>query len=246
MSLSVKLQVFEGPLDLLLHLIDKNKVNIYDIPIVEITEQYLAYVNAMEEQDLNIMSEFLVIAATLIDIKSKMLIPKQAADDAEEEDPRQELVEKLLEYKMYKYMSLELKDKQIDANKITYKDPTIPVEVKEYEYPIEMDALIGDLTLAKLNDIFLQVMKKQVDKVDKVRSNFGKIEKDEVSLEDKIEVVLNYANSHRKFSFRNLLKQQCSKMHIIVSFLAILELMKIGKINIVQDNIFDDIMIIAV
>ena len=88
MGIPVKLQVFEGPLDLLLHLIDKNKVNIYDIPIAMITDQYLEYVNAMDRQDLNIVSEFLVMAATLIDIKSKMLLPKQVNEDGEEEDPR--------------------------------------------------------------------------------------------------------------------------------------------------------------
>ena len=100
MGIPVKLQVFEGPLDLLLHLIDKNKVNIYDIPIAMITDQYLEYVNAMDRQDLNVVSEFLVMAATLIDIKSKMLLPKQVNEEGEEEDPRDELVRQLLEYKM--------------------------------------------------------------------------------------------------------------------------------------------------
>ena len=102
MELSVKLKVFEGPLDLLLHLIDKNKVNIYDIPIVEITNQYMAYIREMQRQDLNIMSEFLVMAATLLNIKARMLLPAEVNEEGEEEDPRQELVEKLMEYKMYK------------------------------------------------------------------------------------------------------------------------------------------------
>lgn len=115
MELEVKLQVFEGPLDLLLHLIDKSKVNIYDIPIAEITDQYMEYVRSMDKQDLNIVSEFLVMAATLLDIKSRMLLPKEVNEEGEEEDPRQELVEKLLEYKMYKYMSYELRDRQMDA-----------------------------------------------------------------------------------------------------------------------------------
>ena len=105
MSIPVKLEVFEGPLDLLLHLIDKNKIDIYDIPIVLITEQYLDYIKQMETEDMNVMSEFLVMAATLLDIKSKMLLPKEEDENEEEEDPRAELVQKLLEYKMYKYMS---------------------------------------------------------------------------------------------------------------------------------------------
>ena len=117
MGIPVKLQVFEGPLDLLLHLIDKNKIDIYDIPIVEITNQYMDYIRAMEREDLNVMSEFLVMAATLLDIKCKMLLPKEVTEDGEEEDPRQELVEQLLQYKMYKYMSYELRDRELDGGR---------------------------------------------------------------------------------------------------------------------------------
>ena len=113
MEMTVKLQVFEGPLDLLLHLLEKNKVNIYDIPIVEITNQYMEYIAEMKRQDLNVVSEFLVMAATLLDIKCKMLLPKEVNEEGEEEDPREELVQKLLEYKMYKYMSYELKDREL-------------------------------------------------------------------------------------------------------------------------------------
>ena len=127
MGINVKLQVFEGPLDLLLHLIDKNKVNIYDIPIAMITEQYMEYVNQMDKEDLNVVSEFLVMAATLLDIKSKMLLPKEVNEEGVEEDPRAELVEKLLEYKLFKYMSYELKDRQIDAERAFYKEPTVQI-----------------------------------------------------------------------------------------------------------------------
>ena len=176
MGIPVKLQVFEGPLDLLLHLIDKNKIDIYDIPIVEITNQYMEYIKAMEKEDLNVMSEFLVMAATLLDIKCKMLLPKEVNEDGEEEDPRQELVEQLLEYKMYKYMSYELKDRELESERVMYKTPTIPQEVMEYEQPVNLDELLEDLTLQKLNHIFKDVMKRQVDKIDPVRSKFGKIE----------------------------------------------------------------------
>ncbi len=123
MELTVKLEAFEGPLDLLLHLLDKNKVSIYDIPIVEITNQYLDYIQEMQRQDLNVMSEFLVMAATLIAIKSKMLLPKEINEDGEEEDPRAELIQQLLEYKMYKCMSYELRDRQVDAQKVMFKTP---------------------------------------------------------------------------------------------------------------------------
>ena len=104
MELSYKLEKFEGPLDLLLHLIEKNKVNIYDIPIAEITDQYMEYVRQMDEENLDVVSEFLVMAATLLDIKARMLLPKEVNEEGEEEDPRAELVQQLLEYKMYKYI----------------------------------------------------------------------------------------------------------------------------------------------
>lgn len=243
MGIPVKLQVFEGPLDLLLHLIDKNKIDIYDIPIVEITNQYMEYIQAMEKSDLNVMSEFLLMAATLLDIKCRMLLPKEVNEEGEEEDPRQELVEQLLQYKMYKYMSYELRDRQVEGERILYKEPTIPEEVKNYEEPVDLDELLGDLTLTKLNQIFRDVIKKQGDKIDTVRSKFGKIEKEEVTLPEKMDYVENYARTHKKFSFRTLLEDQCSKTQIVVTFLAILEMMKTGKIKIEQEQLFDDILI---
>lgn len=243
MELTVKLEAFEGPLDLLLHLLEKNKVNIYDIPIVEITNQYLEYIREMQRQDLNVMSEFLVMAATLIAIKSKMLLPKEVTEEEEEADPRAELVQQLLEYKMYKCMSYELKDCQTDAERYLFKTPTVPKEVLAYEEPVDLEKLMSDVTLQKLNRIFQSVMRRKEDKIDKVRAGFGKIEKEEISLSDKMVYLEQYAISHKRFCFRNLLEQQGSKMEVIVSFLAILELMKTGKITIKQDNLFDDIEI---
>ncbi len=243
MAIPVKLEKFEGPLDLLLHLIDKNKINIYDIPIALITEQYMEYLNAMEKQDLDNMSEFLVMAATLLKIKSRMLLPKEETAEEEAEDPRQELVERLLEYKMYKYASLELRDRQMDADKMFFKKSTLPPEVADYKEEVPLDELLSDLTLAKLNDIFRSVMKKQVDKIDPVRSKFGKIEKEEVNLSKKMFHIQMYGLEHRKFSFRGLLEEQKNKMELIVTFLCVLELMKMGRINIVQEEIFDDILI---
>lgn len=243
MALPVKIENFEGPLDLLLHLIDVNKFNIFDIPIAEITEQYLEFVRNMETKDLNVMSEFLVMAATLLEIKAKMLLPVEVNEEGEEIDPRDELVQKLLEYKMYKYMSYELKDRMQDAAKAMYKDPTIPEEVESYIEPVDLEKLLGDLTLKKLNDIFQSIMKRQNEKIDPVRSKFGKIEKEEVSLEDKLDFVGSYAREHGTFSFKKLLEGQKSKMQIVVTFLAILELMKVGKIVIKQEDTFADIII---
>lgn len=243
MELSYKLETFEGPLDLLLHLIEKNKVNIYDIPIAEITDQYLDYVKHMEEESLDVVSEFLVMAATLLDIKARMLLPKEVNEEGEEEDPRAELVARLLEYKTYKYMSMELKDMETDAGKIFYKCPTIPKEVEKYEEPVDLDKLLDGLTLLKLQQIFQSVIKRQQDKIDPVRSTFGTIRKEPVSLEEKINSVMGYARKHRKFSFRGMLSRQKDRTEIVVTFLALLELMKVGKIRLSQEKLFDDMTI---
>ena len=243
MSLEVKLQVFEGPLDLLMHLIDKNKIDIYDIPIVTITEQYMDYINAMQRDDMEVTSEFLVMAATLIDIKCKMLLPKEVNEDGEEEDPRAELVEKLLEYKMYKFMADELKDRQQEADMQWFRSRNIPKEVSEYEAPIDFSDLIGDATLSKLNSIFQELLKRQEDKVDPIRSRFGNIEKEEIDMDAKTLYIKAYIREHDRFSFRQLLEKQHSKTEIIVTFLVMLEEMKLGEIEIEQDETFGDIII---
>lgn len=243
MAIPVKLEVFEGPLDLLLHLIEKNKVDIYDIPIVEITRQYLEYVKSLPQDDLNTVSEFMVMAATLLDIKCKMLLPKEVDEDGEEEDPRAELVQKLLEYKMYKYMSYELKDMQMDGDKFLYKKESIPDEVKNYRAPIDYDELMGDTTLIKLNEIFNICLKRIDDKVDPIRSQFGKIEKEEIDITKKQSFINDYISSHRKCSFKNLLSNQKTKMEVIVTFLVVLELIKTGSVTVSQDETFGDISI---
>lgn len=243
MSISVKLEAFDGPLDLLLHLIEKNKIDIFDIPIVEITRQYMEIISQMDTKDMDVMSDFLLMAAMLLRIKSKMLLPVEVDEEGEEEDPRAELVERLLEYKTYKYASFELKDLQLDASKQLFKDATLPEEIANYKEEIDVSEILGDVTLAKLQKIFHNVMKKQVDKIDPIRSKFGKIQKEPVTLTERMDYIRSYARQHRKFNFRQLLEEQDDKMMVIVSFLGILELMKVGRLKIVQENIFDDIWI---
>ena len=243
MAIPVKLNVFEGPLDLLLHLIDKNKIDIYDIPIVEITDQYMEYIHSMEEQDLGIMSEFMVMAATLLNIKCRMLLPKEVNEEGEEEDPRAELVERLLEYKMYKYMSYELKDKMDEAANVYYKEPTIPKEVLSYQEPADPAELLKGLTLERLHQIYESIIRRQEDKIDPIRSKFGKIEKEEISLSDKMLQMRDYAREYKSFRFRDLLKQQHSRIQVIVTFLSVLELIKMGHIQVEQDGLFEDIQI---
>ena len=243
MALSVKLEVFEGPLDLLLHLIEKNKVDIYDIPIVEITNQYLDYIRQLKTEDMNVMSEFLVMAATLVDIKCRMLLPKEVDEEGVEEDPRAELVEKLLQYKMYKYMAYELKDMQTDAGITVTRSENLPEEVLKYRDPIDYEKLVGELNLAKLHEIFEAMLKRNEDKIDPIRSNFGNLEKEEVDMEAKAAYIEDYVTKHKKFSFRSLLEKQHSKAEIIASFLVVLELIKLGKISVKQEKLNDDIMI---
>jgi len=130
-----------------------------------------------------------------------------------------------------------------DASRCVYKPSTMPEEVLEYRPPVNVEELIGDLTLARLQEIFRSIIKRQEDKVDPIRSKFGKIEKEEVSLEEKMDELQEYARTHHHFSFRSLLDRQSSKVKVIVTFLAILELMKTGMIQISQDYLFDDIQI---
>lgn len=243
MALSVKIESFEGPLDLLLHLIDVNKFNIFDIPIVEITAQYMEYLKSMENQDLNVMSEFLVMAATLLEIKAKMLLPVEVNEEGEEIDPREELVEKLLEYKMYKYMSYELRERLSMSGKALYKRPTIPDEVAKYETPVNLEELVGDLTLARLNTIFQSIMRRQTEKIDPIRSKFGKIEQEEVSLDEKMVWLRDYASEKKTFRFSALMEGQKGRIQMIVTFLAVLELMKTGELSVVQEQPFDDMLI---
>ena len=243
MEIAYKLNVFEGPLDLLLHLIEKNKVDIYDIPIVTITEQYLAYVSEMQEQDMDVMSEFLVMAGTLLQIKSKMLLPREETEEEEEEDPRAELVRRLLEYKMYKYAALELKDMELDASHNLYKKPTIPKEVEEYREEVDPAELVDGLTLSKLNDIFQSIMRKQVDKIDPIRSKFGTIEKEEINIEERMVQIREEVRGLKGINFRTFLETQPTRMNIIITFMSILELMKVGAITIRQEETFGEIVI---
>ena len=219
MSYRVRLNVFEGPLDLLLHLIEKNKYNIFDIPIVEITDQYIEYLDAMDETDMDVMSEFLVMAAQLIAIKAKMLLPKEEETVEEEEDPRDELVRSLLEFKMYKYASYELKDMELDAGKTMYKDATIPKEVLNYKDDVDPEEVIGDVTLSRLNDIFQELIKREILRVDPVRSKFGTISRDEIKLEDRMIEIRQEIRGLRSINFRTLLGKKRGRMNIIVSFL---------------------------
>ena len=144
---------------------------------------------------------------------------------------------------MYKYMSYELKDKMDEASGVYYREPDVPREVLQYREPVDPALLLEGLTLEKLNAIYQSIIRRQDDRVDPIRSRFGKIEKEEVSLSDKMLEMKEFARNHRKFSFQDLLKKQCSKVQVIVTFLSVLELIKMGHIRVTQEEIFDDIHI---
>ena len=243
MAIPVKLQAFEGPLDLLLHLIEKNKIDIYDIPIAEITDQYLAYVQQMDHEDMDVTSEFMVMAATLIDIKCRMLLPREVTEEGEEEDPREELVRQLLEYKMYKNMAGRLRDCMDTAGELVSRKQSLPDEVLAFRPKADPKELLEGMTLDRLHEIFQFVLKRQEDKVDPIRSKFGQIEKESVSFPDKLDYVEIYTRKKRKVSFRKLLEKQKGRMQVVVTFLAVLELMKLGKIRVEQPDAFGDIEI---
>lgn len=242
MKIDIRLHAFEGPLDLLLHLIEKNKINIYDIPIVEITEQYMEYLAAMEEAfPLDSLSEFLVMAATLLKIKSKMLLPRE--EEEEEEDPREELVRRLMEYKMYKYAAGELKDMSVDADKVFYKEESVPQEIRDYVEPVDPAEIVGDITLEKLNKTFQMVMRRKRDREDPVRSRFGKIQKEKYKVEDRMQDIRRQIRGLQRINFRTLLDIQPSKEMVVVTFLAVLELMKVGQVTVTQENNFSEIFL---
>ncbi|OGO78054.1 MAG: hypothetical protein A2Y23_13110 [Clostridiales bacterium GWB2_37_7] len=236
MSIKFKLEKFEGPLDLLLHLIEKAEVDIYDIPISEIAQQYLEYLEFMQEMDLEVASEFLVMAATLVEIKSKMLLPKPKKEDnsTQEIDPREELVQKLIEYKKYKEFTLLLKDKFEVYEKVFYKTPE-PIE----DYLSDFTSITGvstDLLAKTLNSI---LQKNSTSSKRKYRE----IHREIYTVDDKIKEISRLLVVKSIFYFEELFNRKSNKYEIIVTFLAILELVKRKFITVEQYMSFDKILV---
>ena len=239
MELSLKLDSFEGPLDLLLHLIEKNKINIYDIPISLITEKYLEYLALMQEEKLEDLSEFIVMAATLLDIKARMLLPKPELE-LEEEDPRAELVARLLEYKKFKLLSGDLRLMQEGSERFFYREKHLPREVEKYRPPVDLDRLLQDVTEDKLYRICQEILKRLEDKQDNQHSHFGEIEREAVRIGDRLDYVRERVLKPGRHSFRSLLGRAATKLEVVVTFMAILELIKTGEIRLTEDSTRDD------
>jgi segregation and condensation protein A len=239
MAINIKLDIFEGPLDLLLHLIKNAEVDIYDIPIAEITDQYIAYLKAMEELDLEVASEFLVMAATLIEIKSKMLLPRKKNTDDEnsaDEDPRKELVEKLVEYKKYKEFAQILKE--IESGNIMYfKQPEIIDDIENKE------VFFKNITVENLMIAFKKVIDAYENRYTTGKEIPQNISFDEYRIEDKMESIKRLILKNKRLSFSQFFNTARSKIEIIVTFLAMLELIKLKLIRAVQYRNFEDITI---
>ena len=245
MPYQVKIDVFEGPLDLLLHLINRLEIDIYDIPVAQITEQYLLYIHTMKELKLDVASEFLVMAATLLAIKSKMLLPKHDEDlydeDQEiafEEDPRDELVERLIEYRKFKEAAQGLKSMEEERGLMYSKPPSDMSDfVKDIEPPkAELQVSLYDMLAA-----FQKLLRRKKLQ----RPLATKIARQEVSIEARMtEILADLKEINGRMNFNELFPQP-TKDHIVVTFLAILELMKRNEIDAWQDENFGEIFVEA-
>ena len=235
-QLSFKLDVFEGPLDLLLHLISKNKVNIYDIPINEITNQYLEAIDEMKKLDLEVSSEFIVMAAQLIYIKSKMLLPAQ--NDDEEEDPRADLASRLIEYKRYKEASIYLKEHEFSSRYMFFKKPD-DVEPKVVEAPITFD-------LSELTSAFYDILERAKRREPPPKQIFdGIVKRSVVSVKDKISNILDLVCRKKKVSFKKYFSSMVYRDEMVAAFLAVLELIKDGRLCVDYTNDKNDFEITA-
>ncbi len=223
----VKLETFEGPLALLMHLIDKNQVDIYDIPIAAITEQYLDYIRAMEEFNIDVASEFLVMAATLLLIKSRMLLPKPPAEQlTEEEDPRQELVQRLLEYRRFKQMAGTL-DEMLRARGQYVARPAADFAAKI--------VLPEGLRLDDLIEAFAAVWESAVDE-------YAFIAREEISIQDKMQdILLLLRKQGGRLEFAQTIIRSGSRTEMVTAFLALLELIRLKRIIIEQERSFGPI-----
>ncbi|MFZ4452212.1 segregation/condensation protein A [Salibacterium aidingense] len=237
---NVHIDTFQGPLDLLLHLIHQAEVDIYDIPVASITEQYLRYVQAMQELELDIASEYLVMAATLLEIKSKMLLPGDPEPEEEyieEEDPREELLSRLVEYKKYKEAAEALRDKENQGVVQYAKGPSM--EYDDAAQEADTAALPEELTLFDMLDAY----QKLKERVRYHAPKTTKIKGEEISIEERMSTILAFLHERKGSSGFFELFPSREKAHIVVSFLAVLELMKTRQITCVQSENFEEIKV---
>lgn len=238
----IKVADFEGPFDLLLHLIKKNKMDIYNVEIYKVTNQYLEYLNTRKVMDLEITSEFIVVAATLIEIKSKNLLPKVKVEEEEnEEDIEMKLMERLIEYKRFKAVSEFFNDKYVSSGEVFSKKPEVIEEIKLEK--VDNDDIFKNITLLDLYNIYNKILENYREKQNKVNVVQKKIYVDKYKVEDKMEELLKKFNSVEVIEFNNLMKESSCKLETVVIFLALLELIKIRTIQVFQNENFSNILI---
>ncbi len=237
---NIKIADFEGPFDLLLHLIKKHEMDIYNIEIYEITSQYLDYLNQMKTMDLEVTSEFIVIAATLIEIKSKKLLPKIKIVEDNEEDIEKRLLDRLIEYKKIKNVSIYLKEKYIDSGGIYTKKPEIIEAEKDN---IKSEYVLKNTTLIELYNIYNNLMENYSSKQNKNTLIEKRIFLDKYKVEDKMEELFKELRNNKVIKFEDIIKCNESKLESIVTFLALLELIKLKMVQAFQDNNFSEILI---
>jgi len=226
----VKLERFEGPLDLLLHLIQRDEIDIYDIPIARITQQYLTYIELMRLLDLDVAGEFLVMAASLMRIKAKMLLPTPPPGEEEEIDPRDELVQRLLEYRQFKHASTTLKTRE-EHRRLEYERGMVPGDEEAGPLPLAPATLFH--LLDALNRVLARLPARTV----------MELEGEAYDIEEKIERIHNRVRVAGKLSFETLLGECRSRLEMIVTFLALLELLKMNRLSAIQDGNFGEIVL---
>ncbi|MDV4152145.1 segregation/condensation protein A [Clostridium sp. AL.422] len=235
----VKVANFEGPFDLLLHLIRKNEMDIYNIEIYKITNQYLKYLDDMKIMDLDITSEFIVVAATLIEIKSKKLLPVIKNNEEQEEDIEKNLMNRLIEYKKIKGAALFLKEKYISSGDIYTKKP----EIIEDTNIVNKEDIFKNITLLDLYNIYNKLIENFLMKQNKENIIQRKIYVDKYKIEDKMNDLISSFNNNKIIKFKDIIRESQCKLESVVTFLALLELIKLRIIKVYQDNNFDDILI---
>jgi segregation and condensation protein A len=229
---NIKIPVFEGPFDLLLHLIRENKIDIYDIPIALITSQYLEYLEMMKELNLEIAGDFLVMAATLIHIKSRLLLPPDEETPVEEqEDPRAELVQRLLEYQRYKEAAVELKSKEDVWIRIFHREPFSDSEEEEKEL------YLFDVNLFDLLDAFKKLL-------DKAPPEVISITKETLTVKDRMSMIMEMIEGQEAVRFEDLFKEGITRLQLIITFVALLELIRLGLVRVYQERQFGNIWVI--
>jgi segregation and condensation protein A len=222
----VRLEVFEGPLDLLLHLIKKNEINIYDIPIALISRQYLEYVDLMKHLNLELAGEFLVMAATLTQIKSRMLLPKEESpEEAEAEDPRAELVRRLLEYQRYKEVAESLEEREVVWREVFQRAPAPEPAGDPEEVRLSPALEVGLFDL-------VGALQKVLERLPSRKAL--EFQAEEFSVKDKISLILDRLDKEERVSFSALFEGMVSRRAVVVTFLALLELAKMGLIRVFQ------------